>query len=72
MDCNQALRQLTAQVETLTKVVDRHSDFLKVHEARLIRLEKFLAENEFEPAAKKGEKTNLKLPLPTADDLKLK
>ncbi len=42
MDCNQALKRITKQVETLTAAVDQHSDYLTVHEKRLIRIEKFL------------------------------
>jgi hypothetical protein len=40
MDVNQALRRLSVQIETLTKVVERHGDLLTDHEKRLQDLEK--------------------------------
>jgi hypothetical protein len=51
MDCNQALRRITKQVETLTAAVDQHSDYLTVHEKRLNKIEKFL------DGMKTGDKT---------------
>jgi hypothetical protein len=57
MDCNQALRKVTSQIETLTKVVDKHNDYLKSHEKRLQRLEDYLSKTE-----------NLKKPLPPLED----
>jgi hypothetical protein len=57
MDCNQALRKITKQVETLTAAVDQHSDYLTVHEKRLNKIEKFLdgmknGDNKFSRPAK--------------------
>jgi len=49
MDCNQALRKITKEVETLTAAVDQHSDYLKIHEMRLLRIEDYLHSN---PTAK--------------------
>jgi hypothetical protein len=53
MDVNQALRKITLQLDTLTKVVEKHNDFLTSHEKRIQRLETWL-----------GNKDNLGKPLP--------
>ena len=51
MDCNQALQKITKEIETLKDAVDQHSDYIKIHEMRLLRIEDQL--NKTAPEAKK-------------------
>jgi hypothetical protein len=59
-DCNKALQRVTAQMETLTKVVEKHTLILTSHERRIQRMEDYLKDNPT-----KNDKT---LPLPSASD----
>jgi hypothetical protein len=52
-DANKALQRITAQMETLTKVVEKHTTILTSHEDRIQRMEKWL-----------GDKNNLQNNLP--------
>jgi hypothetical protein len=52
MELNEALKKLSSQVETLTKVATRHADLLSDHETRIKALEKKTAKM---PAAKDGQ-----------------
>jgi hypothetical protein len=42
---NEALKRITKDVETLTAAVDQHSDYIKIHEMRLLRIEDYLHAN---------------------------
>jgi hypothetical protein len=65
MDCNKALQKLTSQMETLTKVVEKHTLILSSHERRIQRMEDYLA---IDPKDR-----NKPLPVPGgADDKPLK
>ncbi|MBV8092854.1 MAG: hypothetical protein JO110_06420, partial [Acetobacteraceae bacterium] len=58
-DINQALQRITGQMETLTRIIDRHTTVLTAHETRLQRMEDYLAK----PIS---ERDKAALPLPKA------
>jgi hypothetical protein len=52
MDCNQALKSITKEIETLTNVVKKHHELLTSHEKRLQRLEAWASDKDLFKNAK--------------------
>ncbi|HYT93900.1 MAG TPA: hypothetical protein VEL76_34595 [Gemmataceae bacterium] len=56
MDCGEAIKRLSKSVETLTTLVEKHTDILASHETRLQQLKMKVDElDQRFPAKKKGE-----------------